>query len=559
MSEALTLEYNLAELPSSQHRAGLAGLVLMVRWLKNEPDKKGICEISQIDETSTILQIDQEGLQFLFDKTYAAFVEEREEPNIRTKGKGSSKKDVPYLCERKRTLTDKKGKTTEKVFYVYPEAVPRGAFLADYDVTFDGKYGNWVKLWREFIWNIMLVKPATRNPYKKRSDGIYSEDADKTWDNLDKSPNEPTFLKSNTFVGAMEFNAELVEFQDNFKWKFLLNFWTFATPIYLTRVISYDKKSKSVKPEYQPFTLAIPDISNLIDYCDGYEAYLRIRRPELISAYSYPIQSIVDIAIESAIDFSSSLASLIAEKEKQAEVDDLLAGVDVIHIVREGDRAKIQIQKRITPTRTILTKYQRVKSRYTDSLFRQQIILNILYEKDWFYGFDSLLSKTDSEQIFGNSYFGNDVRKAFEDIGVTNKLKGASNMNNQEKEAIPKTIEAVIYNLVSSYIREKLRDKYQLEWGKIKEAEKEEFNQSKGKIAREAFLAIRRRTDEDFVDYFTSILCSYHQFELKGEGYVLVARALYDPDERSKVRTLTMLAFSANGYTPKSDNQGEAK
>ena len=29
----LELDYQLAELPSSQHRAGLAGLVLMVRWL----------------------------------------------------------------------------------------------------------------------------------------------------------------------------------------------------------------------------------------------------------------------------------------------------------------------------------------------------------------------------------------------------------------------------------------------------------------------------------------------------------------------------------------------
>ena len=76
MSETLTLEYNLAELPSSQHRAGLAGLVLMVRWLKKEPDNKGICEITQIDETSATLEIDQEGLQFLFDKVYAASAEE---------------------------------------------------------------------------------------------------------------------------------------------------------------------------------------------------------------------------------------------------------------------------------------------------------------------------------------------------------------------------------------------------------------------------------------------------------------------------------------------------
>ena len=62
MSEILTLEYNLAELPSSQHRAGLAGLVLMVEWAfgaesigknskKGEPDKKGLFEIVRLEET----------------------------------------------------------------------------------------------------------------------------------------------------------------------------------------------------------------------------------------------------------------------------------------------------------------------------------------------------------------------------------------------------------------------------------------------------------------------------------------------------------------------------
>ncbi len=30
----LSLDYNLAELPTSQHRAGLAGLVLMVQWME---------------------------------------------------------------------------------------------------------------------------------------------------------------------------------------------------------------------------------------------------------------------------------------------------------------------------------------------------------------------------------------------------------------------------------------------------------------------------------------------------------------------------------------------
>ncbi|SRR6266536_1186979 len=65
--EVLDLNYNLAELPSSQHRAGLAGLVLMVQWLKRQDTHKGICEIIRLDERGTTLRINQEGLVALFD------------------------------------------------------------------------------------------------------------------------------------------------------------------------------------------------------------------------------------------------------------------------------------------------------------------------------------------------------------------------------------------------------------------------------------------------------------------------------------------------------------
>ena len=69
MSDVLELDYNLAELPSSQHRAGLAGLVLMVRWLERDKSRKGVCELSQLDEHGATLRIDKTGLQELFNET----------------------------------------------------------------------------------------------------------------------------------------------------------------------------------------------------------------------------------------------------------------------------------------------------------------------------------------------------------------------------------------------------------------------------------------------------------------------------------------------------------
>jgi len=77
--EVLELYYQLAELPSSQHRAGLAGLVLMVNWLKRQPDKQGICEITRLYEGGASLKINQQGLEDLFKETYGAFKLEAQE------------------------------------------------------------------------------------------------------------------------------------------------------------------------------------------------------------------------------------------------------------------------------------------------------------------------------------------------------------------------------------------------------------------------------------------------------------------------------------------------
>ena len=34
--DLVTLEYEITELPSSQHRAGLAGLILKIQWLQQQ-------------------------------------------------------------------------------------------------------------------------------------------------------------------------------------------------------------------------------------------------------------------------------------------------------------------------------------------------------------------------------------------------------------------------------------------------------------------------------------------------------------------------------------------
>lgn len=147
----LSLDYQLATLPSSQHRAGLAGLVLMVRWLERQPafkvQSEAICRFTRLDEQGATLLLNQPGLEALFNEVYAASLEEQERPQP---FKNKNKEIVPPLREEERHKTDPKtGKTKTKKVYIYPVVVPKGAFIADYDQSADGDKGHWVKLWRD--------------------------------------------------------------------------------------------------------------------------------------------------------------------------------------------------------------------------------------------------------------------------------------------------------------------------------------------------------------------------------------------------------------------------
>ena len=108
------------------------------------------------------------------------------------------------------------------------------------------------------------------------------------------------------------------------------------------------------------------------------------------------------------------------------------------------------------------------------------------------------------------------------------------------------TIEHLIFKRVQSYVLGKTDRKYNLNWTDAKgnPGKRREYEEKKEKIAREAFLAVRSRTGADFVGYFTSTICSV-PLGVPEARYLEIARALMDPKEVEKVRSLTLLALSA--------------
>lgn len=544
--EKLSLTYGLAELPSSQHRAGLAGLVTILRWLERQPEFKQkreqgvICQLTHLDEKGATIEINQTGVEALFDEIYAASTEEQERPQLL---KNKQKEIIPPLREEEREVTDEKGKVKKKKVYIYPVVVPAGSFLADpaYDKSSDGKNGLWVKLWRDMVWNILRGVPATRKPFEARAEGNYKEDAASVWQQLIQPEDFTVDLPSTYFLGAQASNAENVPFKDRARLQFLLHFWLFAAQIYVPAVVDNEGKRNFVG-----YALAIPDVANLKWFCDELPDILSSRSIEK-SGYR-PRDCIVDLAVESALDVMKRLRDRLKQKTGE-KFETIVFGIDVIHTEKQGNNVRVLSTTRLDPEESMLDEYAQIRENFWSPLFRRQSLLNLVNHQPWYVGFDALLCTLPYEQTIGNDYFRRDVRQ---------KMKSVVNQEPPMDEATllerSTDIETLVFRLVSNYVNRKLKAKYDLEWkAEWKGLKNEDLNQradykdyaeKRSKIAKSAFLDIRSRTEQvDFINYFASGLCSVPQ-HMKTEAYVDLTRALYQ--ETDRIRTLTLLALSAN-------------
>ena len=78
----------------------------------------------------------------------------------------------------------------------------------------------------------------------------------------------------------------------------------------------------------------------------------------------------------------------------------------------------------------------------------------------------------------------------------------------------------------------------------------QEYREAREKICSDAFLAMRGRRDQAFVEYFTGTIGSIPQY-LPEDDYLVVSKALLTDWEQ--VKTLSMLALSAVSAVGHSD------
>ena len=263
-----------------------------------------------------------------------------------------------------------------------------------------------------------------------------------------------------------------------------------------------------------------------------------------------PRDAIVDLAIESALDMFRRLHERLSVQAGDTAISDLVLGIDVVHLEKQGQNIRLLGSTRLDPEVEMIDRYAQFRDSFWNPIFRRQRLLNLVNNREWHAGFNSILQRYPFEQTIGNNFFRRDARESFSNEVETMSEEPNTRVDNSEASASASSAEttegSLIYRLVGVYLSRKLKSKYQLEWVLVKDHpdERDEYEKTKGKLARETFLAIRSRTGQDFVDYFASTLCSVPQ-NMNEQSFTVLTKALLE--DTDKVRTLTMLALSARG------------
>lgn len=551
----LRLRYRLHELPSAQHKAGLAGLLFHAHSLQSRGAENAI-EVAEMAPDVAEIVIGPESLQATFDDLYAAAWRE---VFSAAKWQGKEPKRIAEVPAK----GDDTGKMEKR--FVYDEFRPAGPFFAH--VLKGGAESPWLKLWQDMLWAVLRAQPATRGDYEARANGKPIALPANTWDALVKAAKGRAKNKlivdsvaGSLFVGAQAVNAEKVSFQGTVELNFLLQFWQLVTPIFAPRTI--DLKNRRMTD--QGYLLAIPEVCDLENFLDDIQAFWK-SRTDKVAGYR-PEQAVIDVPQEGGLEFLYDLAHRRADQNASLSLS--ISGVEWFHQEKQGNSIRMHGQGRIRANRTLLRRYEDARQRHGNPLFKHLTLGNLLADQPWHQGAANLLALQPVEFFIHTAktprfpFFGVDARRRFK--AVIQDLKAQENIAMSQTKAKPldEALVARVYQLIGAYVEHRAQEKCHKRRRDFSKGEDGKIHYPKDlreaveKVTKDAFLAMRGRNDREFVAYFTGTICSVPQFFGRQEDFIALSQALIgDPD---LIKDLSMLALSAHSWMPGAETDESA-
>ena len=262
----VTLHYHLSDLPTAQHKAGLAGLLLLIESMRQR-GLGPLPDVYDLTATSARLTFSREAMQAVFDDLYDAKMVETSSKTKR-QGKAPKREEVLEVAD------PETGKAKKNKRFIYDDVVPKASFLAHH---YPGDEEGWLKLWQNMVWESLRTRFKNRQVYEERAAKKPSGEAESTWKALVKLSQD--FKKGNLVVadissslciGAQESNTERVPFVGRVEQNFLLHFWPLTVHVFRPQVIERDKNRnlKGYVLNPQGYVIAVPEVSDLEEFCD---------------------------------------------------------------------------------------------------------------------------------------------------------------------------------------------------------------------------------------------------------------------------------------------------
>ncbi len=562
----IVVEYDLFDLPTAQHKAGLAGLLLQIDFMRERPQAfapEDVPEIVERTPTRASIAFAESSTQCLFDDLYQARFELVES---KTKWAGNAE---PVEIREIEEPTDKEGKTRKAKRFVYRMVIPDSPYLRRHFVDGDGL---WMKLWRDMLWSIPRGKPTTRIPYNERANGENTKEGADAWKDLvafDKARKKNSWrtctLSGALLLGAQAVNAELTPFSERVDHALLLHFWPLTVQVFVPQIIDNDGQG-----EFVGYSLAIPEVADLDAFCADYPQMLHAELDATARGYR-PAGAVIDLPAQAALQFMLHLARLV--EHRAASSGSLMRysvhAIEYMHLVKAGNNIKTMSSGRVAPNRDLLDQYRAIvegrPQAYRNPMFRAGLLTALLENEPWYVGLERMLLERpwpffiQSPESPRLPSFGADVSNKIQAIHdeFQHEWEDLKKMNDTATATKPEPrLELLIHRLVTNYVRRKTEDRSGVTWDDFKDkkivdektkkeriAIPEAYLDAKRKVAADAFLTMRSRREQDFSDYFSASICSVGQF-LTEEEYAVVADALLN--RPAVVKTLTLLALSAN-------------
>lgn len=573
--EAITIRYDLHDLPTAQHKAGLAGLLLQIESM-DERRKRGadLPEPPRIEEftrSSAEVTFTEQTTLALFDDLYDAEFLEQARP----------RKDIVQ---------------------------PMGHFLRRY--TDDGKE-LWHKLWRDMLFAVPRSQPASLAPFKhmatlRRERGRHVESVPETrdppsnlrcpvgksvWKGLvatavsTRRNSANVGISGTLFLGAQALNAEGVSFENSVQNALLLHFWPIAARIYVPEVVKDRHAATGDLPwelVFVGFIIAIPAVADLLEFRRRHLdalCFLDARKHRY-----YPADAVVALPEEAGSSFISNLAATLTTQPKATYP--AVSGIELYHYQKpENEKnSKLLSYTAFVPDRHLQRALEGIRRQYQNPVFRQYRATSLLQHQSWFQSFGIPLSELKAN-VFLCPYFGRsghrrsiaahatatfayDCYRRFRQIRTT--LKQLKELGMCEDDS-PDFVDDAVFRIVERYIHRKTLKRMNLpldadrsRWktpdstGKLRETA--QYQEERTKACEQAFLEFRSRQGDEFARRFAEEMAP------AGGGLSSSFRAIAKcllrkvapsghadgPPLRTRddIRILTLLAISASSRNP---------